>query len=342
MDTLTHGLLGVAVAALPLPRQLARRRPAPASAAVLVSVLAAELPDLDYLLPAEDAVLHALSAHRGYSHCLLAVPLVALVATLATKLVFRRPSFAVLYARALLAVPLAHLLPDLWTGWGTRLLLPLSERRLALDWTMVVDPVLTAPLLLAAVFAALRPQRWRRAMAAGAAVSALYLGLRVGLAAHLEAQVARAYPAAESVHVFPAPLSVTRLRYVAQGRTEYAAGSVALGREPREAARHGITAIGSLDARLRGVATVREALGWARFPLLSTAPLAGGTTRVRIADLRYHFDGSPTLSVVVEVDARGRARSAELDRGGTPQQLLERLRTKGNSEGSRPRPGPLL
>src|SRR5687768_9409204 len=137
MDTLTHGLLGAALAALPLPRRLEAPGSVPVRAALLVSVLAAELPDLDYLLPAEDAVLRTLSAHRGFSHSLVAVPVVALAAALLTKALFRRSALAALYCRALLCVPLAHLLPDLWTGWGTRLLLPFSERRLALDWTMV-------------------------------------------------------------------------------------------------------------------------------------------------------------------------------------------------------------
>jgi tetratricopeptide (TPR) repeat protein len=57
MDTLTHGLLGAAMGAMPLPRWLVAPDESPQAphAAVLVGILAAELPDIDYLLPAGDA-----------------------------------------------------------------------------------------------------------------------------------------------------------------------------------------------------------------------------------------------------------------------------------------------
>jgi len=325
MDTLTHGLLGVALAALPLPRRLDAACVTPLRASLLVSVLAAELPDLDYLLPADDAVLHTLSAHRGYSHCLLAAPAVALVAALLTQLLFRRAAFAALYARALLGVPLAHLLPDLWTGWGTRLFLPFSERRWALDWTMVIDPVFTAPLALAAIWAALRRRQFRPAMALGAGTAVLYVLLRVASAAHLQDELRRAYPSAASVHVFPALLGVTRWRYVARLGNAYAVGSVALGQRPQEAARHPTPPIGFVDTASARAPTVREALSWARFPVVSTTPLYPALTRVSIADLRYHLDGAPTLTFVIDVDDVGQVKAARLDRGGTPRELLQRL-----------------
>lgn len=326
MDTLTHGLLGVALAALPLPRRIEKAGATPLRAAILASVLAAELPDLDYLLPAEDAVLHTLSAHRGYSHSLLAVPAVALVAALLSKAVFRRAAFATLYVRALISVPLAHLLPDLWTGWGTRLLLPLSERRLALDWTMVVDPVFTAPLLLALLWAGYRRKQFRKAMALGAATSALYVALRVGCATHLTAEVAQVYPRAASVHVFPTLLGVTRWRYVARFHADYAAGTVTLGRTPVEGARHRALPTGPVADDLRRVPTVREALSWARFPVVSTTLLERSVRRVTIADLRYHIGGEPTLAFVIDVGLNGRVHDARLDRGGSAGELLRRFR----------------
>lgn len=326
MDTLTHGLLGVALAALPAPRRLDPAGVTPLRATLLVSVLAAELPDLDYLLPAKDTVLHALSAHRGYSHSLLAVPVVAAVAALLTKLLFKRAAFAALYARALLGVPLAHLLPDLWTGWGTRLLLPFSERRLALDWTMVVDPWFTAPLLLAAVWALFKREQLRPAMALGVATAALYVLLRVASSAQLTQDVARAYPEAESVHVFPALLGVTRWRYVTRLGDDYAVGSVSLGDAPLEAARHRALPNGPLAERLTRALTVREALDWARFPIVSVTPLDSATQRVRIADLRYHLNGAPTLTFVIDIDNAGVVRAARLDRGGSAVELLKRLR----------------
>jgi inner membrane protein len=328
MDTLTHALMGVALAALPMPRRWERPGATPRRAAILASVVAAELPDLDYLLPAKDAVLHTLSAHRGYSHSLLAAPVVALVAALLSKALFRRAAFAHLYGRALLSVPIAHLLPDLWTGWGTRLLLPLSDRRLALDWTMVVDPVFTAPLLVAALWAAARRHQYGRAMALGASASALYVALRIALSMHLTHEVAEAYPRAASVHVFPELLSVTRWRYVARFDADYVAGTVALGAAPAEAARHLALPTGPIPEDLQHVPTVREALRWARFPVVSTTALAAAGRRVNVADLRYHLGGEPTLSFVIDVEPDGRIRNARLERGGNAAELLRRFRAK--------------
>lgn len=330
MDTLTHGLLGAALAALPLPRRFEAPGSVPVRAALLVSVLAAELPDLDYLLPADDAVLHTLSAHRGYSHSLVAVPLVALAAALLAKAVFRRSSLFSLYVRACLTVPVAHLLPDLWTGWGTRLLLPFSERRFALDWTMVIDPFFTAPLLLAAIWAAFRPRQLRRAMALAASVAALYVAARVGFAARLTQQVATAYPRAASVHVFPTLLGVTRWRFVARFAEEYAVGAVSLGSTPAESGRHRSLPTGPLPAELRQVPTVREALSWARFPVVHSEALDATTRRVKVADLRYHLAGRATLTFVIDVDNAGRVRRAELDRGGNPRELFRRARDEGS------------
>jgi inner membrane protein len=324
MDTLTHGLLGASSALLPLPRRLADRQPEPAAtrAAILVGVLSAELPDLDYLLPAADEVQHALRAHRGLSHALVAVPVVALAAALLTKVVFRRARFTALYARALVAVPLAHLLPDLWTGWGTRLLLPFSERRLALDWTMVADPWFTLPLFAAALWALFRRSAFRRAFRAALLVSGAYLLVRVVLLQHLTAKVERAYPEADSVNVFPALLGVKSFRYVVTKGEKFFAGSVALGAPPREQARTASFPAGPLPAEIASVSTVREALAWARFPVFEYT--CDSTCRVKIADLRYHLGGTPTLAFVISVGEDGGVEGARLERGGSARELFER------------------
>jgi inner membrane protein len=328
MDTLTHGLLGACLAALPLPSWLERRgdQAVPARASILASVLAAELPDLDYLLPAKDAVLHTLQAHRGVTHSLVAVPLVALAAALLTKAVFRRARLLPLYARALLSVPLAHLLPDLWTGWGTRLFLPFSDRRFALDWTMVLDPVFTAPLLAAALWASFRRRDFRRAMAVGAAFAAVYLALRVVSLRSLTHRMQEAYPSAATVDVFPAPFSVMRCRYVARLGASYAAGYVGWRTPHRESARVPALPGGPLSEALTAVPTVREALAWARFPVVRVVPLARSEQRVEVADLRYHLHGAPTLTFVVTIDARGEVKDAQLLRGGSASELWRRLR----------------
>ncbi|WP_426753972.1 metal-dependent hydrolase [Myxococcus sp. Y35] len=329
MDNLTHGLLGLAIGALRPPdvRPGAPERASPTDRAVLVaSVLAAELPDLDTLLARGDAVTVALQAHRGLSHALVSAPLVALAATLAARAVFRGARLLPVFLSSLAAVVFAHLLPDLWTGWGTRVLLPFSDTRLSLDWTMVVDPWVTLPLLAAAAVAWRRRSAWRKALLVGLACSAGYVGFRVATWAALTQRVEAAYPAAQAVRVFPLPFSVGTWRYVATLPGDvFAAGDVPLSGPPAEAAREPASAA-VLPEDVRAVPTVREALAWARFPRISLEPLADGGRQVRIADLRYHLRGEPTLAFVIRLDAANVVTHAQLERGGSARELLRRWR----------------
>ncbi|MBN1206795.1 MAG: metal-dependent hydrolase [Myxococcaceae bacterium] len=326
MDNLTHGLLGLAVGALRRPDTPGASPSATDKAVLLGCLLAAELPDLDNLLPAENSVVHALQAHRGLSHALLFTPVVALAATAVARLVFRSARTGPVLLFSLLSVSLAHLLADLWTGWGTRVLLPFSDRRWTLDWTMVVDPAVTLPLLAGALWAWRWRAAWRRALLVGLTVSAAYLGLRVALLTALSQRVRAAWPAAERVQVFPAWLSLTTWRYVAVLPGEYVAGAVSLGSEPLEQRRWPRPAPDALPAQARALATVREALAWARFPLVSTAPRPEGNLEVRIGDLRYHLRGEPTLQFVLLINPEGALHDARLERGGSAGELLRRWR----------------
>jgi inner membrane protein len=319
MDPLTHGLLGLAVGAL-------RRSERDRAAVLLGCVLAAELPDLDYLWPAGNSVLHSLKAHRGLTHSVVAAPLVALAATLLTRLVFRRAAAPSVFAWSLPSVLFAHLLADAWTGWGTRLLLPFSDARVTLDWMMVVDPWFTLPLLAGSLWGVRRRSVLRRAVLTGAAVSCAYLAVRIGIRADLTARVERAYPTAEVVQVFPSWLDPTEWRYAAVLPDRYAVGRVAAFAQPEEQAAHARNTERKLSALARASTTVQEALSWARFPMVSEQPRGPSGTGVSIADLRYHLNGAPTLSFRMELDGRGRLLSATLDRGGSARSLLERFR----------------
>ena len=337
MDNLTHGLLGLALGALRRPEAPAGAPLSPTDKAVLLgSVLASELPDLDTLLPAANSVDHALRAHRGLSHALAFAPLVALTATALALLVFRRARFLPVYLSSLLALGVAHLLPDLWTGWGTRLLLPFSDQRLTLDWTMVVDPLVTLPLLVGTVWAWRRRARWRGALLVGLACSAAYVGMRGVLQATLTSRVREAMPGAERVQVFPAWLSLTTWRYVTVLPSEYVAGTVSLGGSPHAERRLPRPGPDALPANVRAVPTVHEALAWARFPVISSTPVAEGRTVIRIGDLRYHLHGEPTLAFVLELGPDLAVTEARLERGGSARELLERWR--GEPKGRRPSP----
>lgn len=323
MDNLTHGLLGLSIAAL------RRRRPGddPAAASraqratLLACLLAAELPDLDALWPAPNPVLHALQAHRGISHALLLAPLWAALATAVSRLLYREERTAPLFGYALGAVVIAHLVADAWTGWGTRLLLPFSDARVTWDWMVVVDPVFTLPLLLGALFALWQRRWWRPALLLGCSVSGLYLGTRIVVREVLTAQVEARYPAAEQVSVFPGWIGLSRWRFVASEAGHFRAGEVGLdgpteqAKVPRPALSPGLEE-----------PTVRAALQWARFPVLTEERRPDGSSTLKVGDLRYHLGGAPTLQFVLERSASGGVTAAHLDRGGTARELLSRWR----------------
>jgi inner membrane protein len=130
------------------------------------------------------------------------------------------------------------------------------------------------------------------------------------------------------VRVFPAPFSVGTWRYVARmPGGAFAAGDVPLAGAPREARRVDAPA-DVLPEALRAVPTVREALAWARFPVVTVSPVEAGR-EVRIADLRYHLRGEPTLTFVIRVDAAHAVTEAKLERGGSVSELLRRWRGTG-------------
>jgi inner membrane protein len=349
MDSLTHALLGLTLGALRKPDAPRGIPLTPTDRAVLLAaVIAAELPDLDYLWPAGDPVLGMLKAHRGLSHSLFAAPLVALAAAVLARVFFRGSRFGPVYLTASASVLLAHLLADAWTGWGTRLFLPLTSARVTLDWMMVIDPWFTLPLLAGAVVALLRRPHFRRSLLVGGGVALSYLALRIGLQAHAATNVHAAYPEAHAVAVFPEVLSVTRFRYVVSIDDGRAAGDVGAfapavekvrefetEREPSQRFRRHISGIYQCDSPLcvarragSSVPALREALSWARFPVVRTKSLPNLGRRFEVADLRYYWDGQPTLTFVIDVDAKGNQLTARLDRGGTSRALFERWRRR--------------
>lgn len=121
---------------------------------------AALLPDADVLIRSPSDPLLTLEFHRQFSHSLLFAPLGAVVAAgLVWLLLRKREPFFQLWLYALVAWLSACLL-DAATSYGTQLLWPFSDARLAASIIAVVDPVFTL-LLLAGVISALRwPQRW--------------------------------------------------------------------------------------------------------------------------------------------------------------------------------------
>lgn len=176
MDTLTHGLLGAAVARS-LPARLAPG--APAARIAWMGALAAVFPDIDNLSFWIDPLRYLADWHRGPTHSLLLLPAwAALLAVTLGRLLGIPPWTAMALAAAAL---LSHLAADLITAYGVALLYPLSDWRPGLATSFVVDAVFTG-LLAGGLLAA---RRWGRT---ALRVSLLGLGVYLGLQGLLKLQ----------------------------------------------------------------------------------------------------------------------------------------------------------
>ncbi len=164
MDIITQSLLGAATAQLGFRQRIGRD-------ATWVAALAAYSPDLDALTPMAGRFLDGqvniftyLLAHRGLTHSLFAVPLIAGIfavpwwairrtiskrkAAKAEAPLDAKPiSFGLIFACCFVAV-LTHSLLDWCTSYGTMLLAPFSSSRLALDAIAIVDIIYTPLLIL--------------------------------------------------------------------------------------------------------------------------------------------------------------------------------------------------
>jgi inner membrane protein len=143
MDNVTHTLTGLALARAGLNRFSPR--------ATVLIVLAANAPDID-IVAAFRGPLAYLEAHRGYTHSLLGLPVMALLPVLLVAGVFRQK---LPWARAWLLCAIAvasHLMLDWTNSYGTRLLLPFSSRWFHLDITALYDGWIMAALVLAAIW----------------------------------------------------------------------------------------------------------------------------------------------------------------------------------------------
>lgn len=169
MDNLTHGLLGMAVAACVAPPECRRQ-------AALVGFLAGEFPDLDVLLRSETDPLFSIEMHRHFTHSLLLAPVIG-VAMAWLVILWQRWRSRPVDLRSLMwagvAAALSHAFCDVWTSYGTRWFWPFSQQRVSWDLISVIDPLFTLPLVPLVVMGVWK--RSRRWLASGLVWALCYL-----------------------------------------------------------------------------------------------------------------------------------------------------------------------
>mgnify|MGYP003147171615 CR=1 FL=1 len=148
MDSLTQLALGASLGEATLGRKVGRK-------AMAWGALAGTLPDLDVLAGPLLTAAEALRFHRGASHSLLFAPLVAPLLGLLVAWLYRKrggvhadwKGWAWLFLWTLWTHPII----DWLTIYGTQLLWPFSDAPLEAGALFIIDPLYTAPLLIALV-----------------------------------------------------------------------------------------------------------------------------------------------------------------------------------------------
>jgi len=149
MDILTQGLLGSA-----LSQSIANRNET--RLATGIGFLSGLIADADVFISSSLDPLLTIEYHRHFTHSIVFIPFGALFAALLlwpftkNKLDFRR-----LYLFCLMGCSLSGFI-DTCTSYGTYLLWPFSDERLAFRIISIVDPVFTAMLIIAVIWAWLK------------------------------------------------------------------------------------------------------------------------------------------------------------------------------------------
>lgn len=150
MDIVTHAALGASLAAALAPSHQRRL-------AAGIGLLASLLPDADALIQSGSDPLLVLDYHRHFTHALIFIPVGALIAALLLWPMLRhRMVFSRLYLYSVLGYGQGGVM-DACTSYGTHLLWPFSESKLAWNLISVFDPVFTLLLLVPLILTLRRP-----------------------------------------------------------------------------------------------------------------------------------------------------------------------------------------
>lgn len=174
MDPITHVTAGILIG------QAGRDRFPASRWLVPLAGFAAWMPDLDNIVMffGPDAYMQY---HRGYTHSIVGGAIMAWLLAWITARFWRQAKRSRLFVLYFLCV-LSHLFLDVITAYGTRILLPFSDARLAVSSVYIVDPIFTLALIALAVVSFLRPAARRTLAVSGLVLMLAWPALSFGVA----------------------------------------------------------------------------------------------------------------------------------------------------------------
>ncbi|QJD60680.1 metal-dependent hydrolase [Pseudomonas sp. gcc21] len=142
MDSITQAMLGASIQGAVLGRWQGRK-------ALVFGAMLGTLPDMDVVIDFGDAVADV-TYHRGFSHSLFVIGLVAVLLTWLVRKVWPNAEYSTRRLFACIALVLfTHVLLDAFTTYGTQLFWPLPTPPVAISSIFIIDPLYTVPLLVA-------------------------------------------------------------------------------------------------------------------------------------------------------------------------------------------------
>jgi inner membrane protein len=147
MDTITQGVLGAAAAQSVMSRRLPR-------GAGLIGAVGGMAADLDIFIYSLNDPTVSWTFHRHFTHSLIFIPLGGLIAALPFLWMKRFKDHKREVILAAVIGYATHGLLDAFTSYGTQLLWPFANLRVAWDWLPIVDPVYTVPLWIGVIWTA--------------------------------------------------------------------------------------------------------------------------------------------------------------------------------------------
>ena len=157
MDPISQGVVGALWAASLAPKHKLK-------STLVAGALAGMAADLDVFISSSTDPLLFLEYHRQFTHSLMFVPIGALIVALCLWPFLKRSLQPKELLTACFLGYLSHGLLDACTTYGTQLLWPFTDDRVAWNVISIVDPLFTLPLLIAVALGvrAKRVNAWPR------------------------------------------------------------------------------------------------------------------------------------------------------------------------------------
>ena len=191
MDPVTQGVLGTTASQLV-------SKPSQKILAAVLGFLSGMAPDLDVLIQSSHDPLFSLEYHRHITHALVFIPFGALICAavfyVVLSLVSKKTNYYSQEGTSHLGFKTVylfcfsgyatHALLDACTTYGTQLLWPFSDARIAWNNVSVIDPLFTLPLMVLTALAVFRRSTMMGWLAAIYALTYLSLGVWQNNRAH--------------------------------------------------------------------------------------------------------------------------------------------------------------